>query len=139
MALDATPRITTLVHVPYLGDLEFNGGWAGRPSENLWIEGFAFTTAAGMADMLEYCGLTEAGYETGWVDGGVLCGSRGTGTPLLAFAVRLKPAAAALWSCNYSGRFLSGTLVGPLSEGLCRSESPGDPLVALELRVSPGG
>ena len=137
---DAPPRITTLVHVPYLGDLEFSGGWAGRPAENLWIEGFAVTLqAAGQTDLLEYCGLTEAGYETGWVDGGTLCGSRGTGTPLVAFAARLKPAAAALYSCRYSGRFLSGTLVGPVSEGLCRSESPGDPLVAIELRVLPGG
>lgn len=133
------PRITTLVHVPYLGDLEFQDGWAGRPAENLWIEGFALASASGDPDLLEYCGITEAGYETGWLDRGELCGTRGSGTPLVAFAVRLKPGAAGQYVCRYSGRFLSGVTVGPLSSGFCRSESPGDPLVGIELTVSPGG
>ena len=133
------PHISTLVHVPYLGDLEFLGGWAGRPAENLWIEGFAAVASTGGgsgADLIEYCAITEAGHETGWLSGGALAGNRGTGTPLVAFAVRINEAAAARYHCLYAGQFLSGNVIGPLSEGLCRSASPGDPLVAIELAVS---
>jgi hypothetical protein len=73
---------------------------------------------------------------TPWTSAGEFCGTRGTGVPLVAFAVRVNPAAASIYSCAYAGQFLSGTVVGPLSDGgLCRSESPGDPLVAIELRL----
>jgi hypothetical protein len=131
------PRIATRVHLPYVGDLEFTGGWAGRPAENLWIEGFAATPLAPVEpDLIEYCGLNEAGQFTDWVSGGELCGSRGAGVPLVAFAARVKSTAAAAYVCHYSGQFLSGNVVGPFSDGrFCRSDAPEDPLVALELRI----
>jgi GT2 family glycosyltransferase/glycosyltransferase involved in cell wall biosynthesis len=131
------PRIATKVHLPYVGDLEFTGGWAGRPAENLWIEGFAATPLAPIEpDLIEYCGLNEAGEFTDWVSGGKLCGSRGAGVPLVAFAARVKSAAASTYVCHYSGQFLSGNVVGPFSDGrFCRSDAPEDPLVALELRI----
>jgi hypothetical protein len=135
--VDYTPSIATRVHLPYLGDLEFNGGWAGRPSENLWIEGFAAKAVGPVdPDLIEYCGLNEAGELTDWLRNGELCGSRGAGVPLVAFAVRVKPDAANDYICHYSGQFLSGNVVGPFSDGrFCRSDSPEDPLVALELRI----
>jgi hypothetical protein len=130
-------RVLTLVHVPYLGDLTFVEGWAGRPSENLWIEGFSILVEEPSdPDLLEYRGVTEEGEATPWMSAGEFCGTRGTGIPLVAFAVRVNPAARALYSCAYTGQFLSGTVIGPFSDGrLCSSESPGDPLVAIELRL----
>ena len=133
------PRIATRVHLPYIGELEFPQGWAGRPQDNLWIEGFAAMPATpDDPDLIEYCGLDEAGETTDWLSSGQLCGKRGAGVPLVAFAARVKGAAAASYRCHYSGQFLSGSVVGPFNDGrLCRSEAAEDPLVALELRVEP--
>jgi GT2 family glycosyltransferase len=132
-------RVVTLVHVPYLGDLTFVEGWAGKPSENLWIEGFSVVLEEpSHPDLVEYCGVSEDGDMSGWMSGGDLCGARGTGVPLVAFAVRIKPDAVPGYTCQYSGRFLSGNVIGPFDDGrFCRSEAPGDPLVALELRIEP--
>jgi GT2 family glycosyltransferase/glycosyltransferase involved in cell wall biosynthesis len=133
------PRIATRVHLPYIGELEFPEGWAGRPQDNLWIEGFAAMPATpDDPDLIEYCGLDEAGETTDWLSSGQLCGKRGAGVPLVAFAARVKSAAAASYRCHYSGQFLSGSVVGPFDDGrLCRSDAAEDPLVALELRVEP--
>jgi GT2 family glycosyltransferase len=132
-------RVVTLVHVPYLGDLTFVEGWAGKPSENLWIEGFSVVLAEpSHPELVEYCGVSEDGDVSGWMSGGDLCGARGTGVPLVAFAVRIKPDSVPGYTCQYSGRFLSGNVIGPFDDGrFCRSEAPGDPLVALELRIEP--
>lgn len=133
------PRIATRVHLPYVGELEFQEGWAGRPQDNLWIEGFAAMPATPSdPDLIEYCGLNEAGEITDWLSSGQLCGRRGAGVPLVAFAARVKSAAASAYTCHYRGQFLSGTVVGPLNDGrFCRSEAAEDPLVALELRLEP--
>ena len=133
------PRLATRVHLPYIGELEFQDGWAGRPQDNLWIEGFAAMPAApNDPDLIEYCGLNEAGETTDWLSSGQLCGRRGAGVPLVAFAARVKSAAASSYTCHYSGQFLSGNVVGPFNDGrLCRSDAAEDPLVALELRVEP--
>ena len=134
---DGSTRVLTLVHVPHFGDMTFAEGWAGRPTENLWIEGFSIRLAEPHeAPLLEYCGVTEVGDITPWTSSGEFCGTRGTGVPLVAFAVRVHPDAASGYSCAYAGQFLSGTVMGPFADGrLCRSESPGDPLVAIELRL----
>jgi hypothetical protein len=135
----ADMRVVTLVHVPYLGDLSCVEGWAGRPTENLWIEGFSMAVEEPAApDLLEYCAITEEGHVTDWLSGGEFCGNRGTGVPLVAFAVRVKAEAVPEYQCRYRGKFLSGTVIGPLDDGsLCRSGATGDPLVAIELQVEP--
>jgi len=134
---NGSARVLTLVHVPHFGDMTFAEGWAGRPTENLWIEGFSIRLAEPHeAPLLEYCGVTEVGDITPWTSSGEFCGTRGTGVPLVAFAVRVHPDTASGYSCAYAGQFLSGTVIGPFADGrLCRSESPGDPLVAIELRL----
>jgi len=134
---DGETRVLTLVHVPHFGDLTFVEGWAGRPTENLWIEGFSIRVDEPHdPTVLEYCGVTEVGDLTPWTSAGEFCGTRGTGVPLVAFAVRVNQAVAPGYSCAYAGQFLSGAVIGPLNDGrLCRSESPGDPLVAIELRL----
>jgi GT2 family glycosyltransferase len=127
-----------LVHIQNAGDVEFTGGWAGRIEENFWIEGFAPTMHdPKLPDLLEYRAVMYGGTDTPWLSGGVLCGTRGAGIPLVAFAVRIREDAPAGLTCSYRGRFLSGTVVGPFADGrLCRSNSPDDPLVGIELQVS---
>jgi GT2 family glycosyltransferase/glycosyltransferase involved in cell wall biosynthesis len=131
-------RTSTLVHVQNVGDLEFTDGWAGYSADNLWIEAFAAKLPEPpVSDPIEYLGVTYEGGETSWLSDGALCGTRGTGTPLVAFAVRAKQDAGEDYTCIYSGKFLSGSVVGPCTDGsLCRSESDNDPLVAMELRVA---
>ena len=131
-------RVLTLVHVPYLGDLTFVEGWAGKPTENLWIEGFSVVAEEPREPaLLEYCGVTEQGETTPWLCAGDYCGTRGSGVPLVAFAVRVNPALGSAYRCAYAGQFLSGTVIGPFDDGrLCRSDAPGDPLVAIELRLA---
>jgi hypothetical protein len=133
-------RVVTLVHLPYLGDLTFADGWAGKPADNLWIEGFAVQVEEPqLPEVVEYCGVNEHGDVSDWVTDGVFCGTRGTGVPLVAFAMRLKEAAQRQYSCRYRGRFLSGAVIGPIDNGqFCRSEAPGDPLVAMEVLLAPG-
>ena len=137
-------RVVTLVHLPYLGDLTFVEGWAGKPADNLWIEGFSILVEApDRPDLLQYCAVSEDGEVTPWMTDGEFCGERGTGVPLIAFALRVAPGAAGpgatpRYACRYRGRFLSGAVIGPLDDGrFCRSEAPGDPLVAMELTLEP--
>ena len=81
--------------------------------------------------------MTEHGETTPWMSAGEYCGTRGSGVPLVAFAVRVNPAVSSAYQCSYAGQFLSGTVIGPFDDGrLCRSEAPGDPLVAIELRLA---
>jgi GT2 family glycosyltransferase/glycosyltransferase involved in cell wall biosynthesis len=136
-AVAGETRVITLVHLPYLGDLTFVEGWAGKPNENLWVEGFSVLVAEPhLPDLVEYCAVNESGIEYGWTGGGEFCGVRGTGIPLLGFGVRLKTQAG--YTCRYRGRFLSGTILGPFDDGrLCQSEAPGDPLVAMEVLIEP--
>ena len=70
---------------------------------------------------------------------GAPCGTRGMGIPLVGFAVRPKPDAAALgYDCVYRGYFRSGAISGPVSNGeLCRSDTADDPLEGIELRIVP--
>jgi hypothetical protein len=132
-----TLRIVT--HLRGVGDVSFaDAEWAGRPGDDGWIEAFAITpVAVEDAITLEYKGLLANGIETPWVAQGAMCGTRGVGMPLIGFAVRVRPLAAARSGrCEYSGSFRSAATVGPLRSGeLCRSNAAGDPLTAIRVRV----
>jgi hypothetical protein len=135
---DAGPDLepVLLLHVQNVGDLECRGRWGGRSDENLWIEALSHLVDARAGDVLEYCGVSLIGTQTGWLSGGELCGSRGDGIPLVAFGFRVKDGAAQDFGCTYSGRFLSGQVVGPIEDGrLCRSDRPNDPLVGIDLQL----
>jgi hypothetical protein len=124
-------------HIRYVGDLDFDAGWAGWPGQKLWIEGFAISSVGSMsADCIEYRGLVANGLQTPWLPGQALCGSRGCGLPLIGYAMRVKHELADRYECVYSGRFFSGATVGPIQDGLlCSSDLPSDPLEAIEVRI----
>lgn len=127
-----------LAHIQNFGDIRFLDGWAGCLGQKLWIEAFAVTSVGQLTlDSIEYCGATADGFQTPWLSNQVLCGSRGRGMPLVGYAIRLKPEIAESYDCTYSGKFVSGTTVGPCKDGrLCRSDVPGDPLEGIELHVT---
>ena len=127
-------QASVLVHVQNRGDLTFAGGsWAGCVGQRLWIEAFGITLSGGLAsEDIEYKALLSSGWETPWIPGGQLCGSRGMGVAVVGFAIRLTGAAAARYDCLYEGAFLSGSRVGPHRGGApCRSDAVGDPLEGL--------
>ncbi|CAO3460092.1 hypothetical protein [Azospirillum argentinense] len=133
-----TPRLEILAHVQRQGDLRFtDSNWAGAVGQRLWIEAFSITPAKGLApEDIEYKGLTANGWETPWITGGGMCGSRGLGTPLIGFSIRLRGAAAERFDCVYEGAFVSGYRSPAGQNGSpCRSDAIGDPLEAILLRL----
>jgi hypothetical protein len=134
----APEPLRIMAHVLQLGDLYFDAGQVGPVGSDLWLEAFIVEGAgADGAELLEYRAVNVDGFETPWLSDGVLCGSRGRGTPLLGFAVRPRVAYAATHECSYVGHFASGKQVGPITDGsLCRSEDADDPLLGMELRVT---
>jgi GT2 family glycosyltransferase/glycosyltransferase involved in cell wall biosynthesis len=126
-----------ITHVQNIGDVHFRDGWAGC-IERLWIEAFSMVSVGELPpDAIEYCCITADGFQTPWLSNQLLCGSRGRGMPIVAYAVRLKAEVAERYECTYTGKFVSGSTYGPFRNGdLCRSETPGDPLWGIEVRVA---
>lgn len=127
-----------LAHIENFGDIYFNRGWAGFIGQKLCIEAFAILSIGQLEpDSVEYCGVTADGFQTPWLSNQILCGSRGRGMPLTGYAIRLKPDIADRYDCSYSGKFVSGSTLGPFRNGdLCRSDVAGDSLEGIELRVT---
>jgi GT2 family glycosyltransferase len=126
-------------HIRTRGDMNFEDlPWAGRVAPGLWIESFSVRPLKGFAAQdIEYKGLTGSGFETPWLSDDKMCGTKGMAVPLVGFAVRLKPSsAAAIYDCEYSGYFQSGSTVGPLRNGApCRSTVANDPLEGIQVRL----
>jgi len=127
-----------VAHIKEFGDIQFSDGWAGFIGQKLWIEAFAIISVGEIAsDTIEYCGVNAEGFQTPWLSNQMLCGSRGKGMPITGYAVRLKPEVAEHYDCTYTGKFVSGSTRGPFKDGeLCRSDTAGDPLEGIELRVT---
>jgi len=138
---EAAVRLQASAHISNRGDVVFiDTDWSGRLGNGMSIEAFSVIPLDRLAASdIEYKGLTGAGFESPWLSNGEPCGTRGMGIPLVGFAVRPKPDAAALgYDCVYRGYFRSGAISGPVSNGeLCRSETADDPLEGIELRVVP--
>lgn len=132
------PRTELLAHIQRQGDLRFaDANWAGAVGQRLWIEAFSITPVEGLSpEDIEYKGLTANGWETPWIAGGSMCGSRGLGTPLIGFSIRLRGAAAERFECVYEGAFVSGYRSPAGQNGSpCRSDAIGDPLEGILLRL----
>jgi hypothetical protein len=127
------------VHIQNKGDTAYvNNFWAGALGERLAIEAFTITPLGGLRpDQIEYIAVSEDEGETGWIDGGQVCGRKGVATALTGFAVRIKAADAGDYECEYRGSFSSGRLVGPLRDGAPCHSTPGDRLEAIQLFILP--
>jgi hypothetical protein len=130
-------RIEILAYVQDIGDMVFLDGWAGLLEQERWIEGFAVRPLEEIAaNMIEYKTISANGIESAWTSDGAFCGGRGIGSPLVGFAMRLKPGADELYDCQYNGSFRSGAIVGPTGNGaFCRSTIADDPLDGIQLRI----
>lgn len=131
-------RSQIVVHAEYVGDvIGLDGGWAGAVEANRAVECLTITPVVDIAPAtLEYRALNAAGLDTGWVEQGQPCGTRGMALPLLGFAIRQRPHRAPRIRCDYSGRFASGRVIGPLLDGeMCRSPDPNDRLVGVWLHL----
>jgi GT2 family glycosyltransferase len=139
VADDSTLPLAIGAHVRTRGDMSFSEvPWAGRVAPGLWLESFSVRPLARFAaEDIEYKGLTGSGFETPWLSDDKMCGTKGMSTPLLGFAIRLKPSpAAAAYDCEYSGYFASGLTVGPVRNGVpCRSSVASDPLEGIQVRL----
>jgi hypothetical protein len=138
---EAAVRLQVSAHISNRGDVVFiDTDWSGRLGNGMSIEAFSVIPLDRLAASdIEDKGLTGAGFESPWLSNGEPCGTRGMGIPLVGFAVRPKPDAAALgYDCIYRGCFRSGAISEPVRNGeLCRSETADDPLEGIELRVVP--
>ncbi len=135
-------RAQIVVHAEYVGDvIGMDQGWAGAIDGNRAIECLTITPVADIAPVtLEYRALSAAGLETGWVQQGQPCGTRGMALPLLGFAIRQRPQRAPRLLCEYSGRFASGLIVGPLRDGeMCRSPEANDRLIGVWFHLVDAG
>ena len=76
------------------------------------------------------------GGETQWVQGGVLCGTRGRRLPLIGFAVRLASHLSGRFDVIYQGSFFTEGISSPHRNGQpCRAAAPDDPLEAINVRI----
>jgi len=131
--------LDVLAHIRGRGDVHFvDTPWVGRLGPGLWIEGFAIFPDSRLAAAIEYKGLAASGTETPWIESGALCGIRGSGIPLIGFAVRQRsiPGGAA-FDCEYTGYFQSGATAGPTRNGApCRSAIDHDALEGMQLQIT---
>jgi len=115
---NAGPGFTVLVHASVLGDLvgparTWVGGAAGHP-----IEAFSLRDIEGIAaEDIEYQAILGRSWNTPWIPGGTICGSRGIAMPVLGLRIRLLGAAAEAYDIIYIGRFEGGMQAGPVRNG----------------------
>lgn len=135
--------VDVTAHLSGRGDVRFDdAGWIGDPGPGAWIEALTIMPRdPAAAATIEYKALVGNGAETPWTGCGAICGTLGQALPLIAVAVRQKPAPGPppgrpLFDCEYVGRFRSGATAGPVRNGApCRSGVDGDPLAGLQLRI----
>ena len=131
-------RAQIVAHVEYMGDvIGIDQAWVGAQDGEKAIECLSITPLTNIAPAaIEYKTLSATGAETPWTDQGRPCGSRGRATPLLGFAVRQRTDAMARFQCEYSAKFASGRIVGPMRDGqMCASPLSNDRLVGIWVNI----
>ena len=127
-----------LLHLERAGDRLFPGrGWVGALGRRMRIEAFSIRPLEGLAPTdIEMKGFLPNGGETPWIPGGVLCGTRGRGLPLMGFAVRVVPQQADRFEVHYQGSFFVGGISELHRNGdTCRAAAVDDPLEAINVRL----
>ena len=127
-----------LLHIERAGDRLFPGrGWVGALGRKLRIEAFSIRPLERLAPAdIELKGFLPNGNETQWVNGGVLCGTRGRRLPLTGFAVRVAPRLADRFEVTYQGSFFMSGISGVHRNGEpCRVLTGDDPLEAMNIRL----
>ena len=127
-----------LLHLERAGDRLFPGrGWVGALGRRMRIEAFSIRPLEGIAPAdIEMKAFMPNGGETPWVPGGVLCGTRGQGLPLVGFAVRVAPQQAHRFEVHYQGSFFVGGISETHQNGdPCRATTRDDPLEAINVRL----
>ena len=127
-----------LLHIERAGDRLFPGrGWVGALGRKLRIEAFSIRPLEGIAPAdIEFKGFLPRGGETQWVQGGVLCGTRGRRLPLIGFAVRLGAHLSGRFDVIYQGSFFTEGISSPHRNGQpCRASTVDDPLEAINVRI----
>ena len=127
-----------LLHIERAGDRLFPGrGWVGALGRKLRIEAFSIRPLEAIVpSALEFKGFLPRGGETQWVQGGVLCGTRGRRLPLIGFAVRLASHLSDRFDVIYQGSFFIEGISSPHRNGQpCRAAAPDDPLEAINVRI----
>ncbi len=127
-----------LLHIERAGDRLFPGrGWVGALGRKLRIEAFSIRPMERIAPAdIEFKGFLPRGGETQWVQGGVICGTRGRRLPLIGFAVRMAPQLSGRFDVVYQGSFFGGGISSPYRNGQpCRAATTDDPLEAINVRI----
>jgi hypothetical protein len=127
-----------LLHIERAGDRLFPGrGWVGALGRQMRIEAFSIRPLEGLAPAdIEMKAFLPDGDETPWVPGGVFCGTRGQGLPLIGFAVRVVPQRADRFEVVYQGSFFTDGISQMYQNGAaCRAATADDPLEAINVRV----
>ncbi|HEX3952547.1 MAG TPA: hypothetical protein VHW90_03170 [Stellaceae bacterium] len=130
--------LEVLLHIERTGDRVFPGrGWVGALGRRMRIEALSVRPLEGLTPTdLEMKGFLPNGGETPWVPGGMLCGTRGRGLPMIGFAVRVAPQRAARYDVVYQGSFFTGGISELHQNGdPCRAAAGDDPLEAINVRV----
>ena len=130
--------VDVLAHIHNVGDVKGAGGmWIGQPRTGRWVEGFSIDPRRGLSQSdLEYQSMSHPDQPPEWTLGGEYCGTRGKSLPLRGFRVQLRNAAAEKFRCEYSGFFMDGSTVGPMTAGeICRSIT-WQPLEAFKIVIS---
>ncbi len=127
-----------LLHIERAGDRLFPGrGWVGALGRRMRIEAFSIRPLERLVpEDIEMKGFFPNGGETSWVPGGVLCGTRGRGLPLIGFAVRVVPQHADRFEVVYQGSFFAGG-ISPMHQSgdPCLAATADDPLEAINVRL----
>jgi hypothetical protein len=127
-----------LLHIERAGDRLFPGrGWVGALGRRMRIEAFSIRPTDRLAPAdIEMKGFLPNGGETPWIPGGLLCGTRGRGLPLIGFAVRIAPQRADRFDVHYQGSFFASGISETQRNGApCRAIMADDPLEAVNVRI----
>jgi hypothetical protein len=135
-------KLEISLHIERLGDQRLRpDGWAGSLGNRLRLEAFGIRPLQALAsDDIEYKAFGPNGEQTPWVTNGQLSGSRRRGLPLTGFAVRLAAHRQDRYDVEYQGAFFDSGISDTVRNGApCIGRIPGDPLEAINVRVTERG